>query len=359
MSSPNSSSDSRKDSTFRARRSTRRRRQPDRFEFHHHHENTNATVENRPKRRKTTITPLSLLQQVLPKEILETILCDYVSSLSDRFSLQTTSKLFCKISNSPHMLKKTQLVGTTTPYLVHSGDTSGIVAKRLLPFAQNQNKDAILMLGLIATYVEDDLEIGLTLLEHGSTVLGDPRATFELGNLLYRDLRNDANKIEGHNLFSKAAQAGHVQSQIYMNGGKFSIWRKEAEIEMKAIHNTGWEFLLDQKPNPPRAGWEPIECEYHFCFRRTYPLLKRRCSEWLQTKGFSKAWSLICPQVQACCGDRFTSSYFDPELFFCVPIMFTCNRCRHPDYCGRACQALDWSVRHQSECRNLQQQQQG
>jgi len=81
------------------------------------------------------------------------------------------------------MLKKTQLVGTTTPYLVHSGDTSGIVAKRLLPFAQNQNKDAILMLGLIATYVEDDLEIGLTLLEHGSTVLGDPRATFELGNL--------------------------------------------------------------------------------------------------------------------------------------------------------------------------------
>jgi len=123
---------------------------------------------------------------------------------------------------------------------------------------------------------------------------------------------------------------------------------------MKAIKNIGLGILLDQKPNPPRERWMPLECKYEFCFRRAYPMHKRRCKEWLRTKGFSNAWLCVRPQVRACCGDQFASSFFDPQQLFCVPEMFLCAMCRVLDYCGRACQKLDLYT-HKPACQLLQE----
>jgi len=230
------------------------------------------------------------------------------------------------------MLKKFLLLGTTTPPLVNPGDASFMVTKRLLPFVQNQNTDATLMMGLIAIYVEDDLETGLALLEYGSTVLSNPRATHELGNMLARDESESQSHVtRGLNL---------LESQ-HLN---------EAAMEIETIRNARLGLLMEQKPSPPRAEWTPVSCGHQHCLRQTYSEASiGECTAWLQTKSFSEGWLRMRRQVQACCRDGFPSTFFDPQTFFFVPDMLECQRCRNQLYCGRACQELDWTV-HKPNC---------
>ena len=59
------------------------------------------------------LSPPVSLQQAIPLDLLEMILCDYVGSdLSERFALQATSKLFRELSNSPEMLRDAKLDGS-------------------------------------------------------------------------------------------------------------------------------------------------------------------------------------------------------------------------------------------------------
>ena len=305
------------------------------------------------------LRPPVSLQQAIPLDLLEMILCDYVGSdLSERFALQGTSKLFRELSNSPEMLQEAKLMGARTtffrgvegvrllPPMVNRGDTSLTVTQHLLPFAQCQNKDAVFAVAWIATFVEDDLETGLALLEHGSSELLDTRATYELGNML---CRHESHLNLGRKFLEKAAAAGHVQSKVsrrHFNGGVSRI-RNDAEMEMDIIKNTMLELLLEYKPKPPRSKWTPVTCGYHRCSRQAYPTESGGCKAWLQTKEHSEAWGSIRHQLLACCGNP--AFLYEKESIFYLPDRLLCQRCRFRHYCGRACQRLDWKM-HKLEC---------
>lgn len=109
-------------------------------------------------------TPLCMEQ--LPEELLKKILCDYVSSISDRFNLLTTNKKFNKICHSKKMKQVAKLMIPAPPkhnqnyasfslrFIIQPVDTTSTVVQRLLPYAKEDNQDGILILGWLATYGE-------------------------------------------------------------------------------------------------------------------------------------------------------------------------------------------------------------
>lgn len=317
------------------RHSTRKRQAPERYGF---------SREN--KRRRQRNTDLNLVD--LPEDILRTV-GGYCSTVSDLFALQTTNKLFRNLSNSPRTRRSMKILSTDDKAtIVSKEDTSSAVTRRLLAFAQHGNLDALLMLGRLATYVEDDLECGTALFQRG-TDEGDLRCQYELANLLIRNRRNHESMSHGHRLLDQGATAGHAPSMICSAIPMAGEARRAlyAAASQEAKSTACLQVLCDAKPKPPRPSWIGSSCSNPSCSRQCYRVRRRRCREWLQQKPFGAEWSKTRSAVLAC---GTPSPYYHSSTLFCVPDFHVCARCMQADYCGRACQVVHWAV-HKGECR--------
>lgn len=315
------------------RHSTRKRQAPERYGF------TRET-----KRRRQRDNELNLVD--LPEDILRTVCCS-LSTVSDLFSLQTTNKLFRNLSNSPQTRQSMQILNDKA-VIVCKDDTSSAVTRRLLGFAQHGNLDALLLLGRLATYVEDDTECGMALFQRGMDN-GDLRCQYEVANILIRNRRNPASMSHGHRLLDQAATAGHAPSMICSAIPVAGESRRTlyAAASQEARSTAALQVLHDRKPPPPRPSWIGSSCSNPSCSRQCYRVRRRRCREWLQHKAFEKEWAQARPAVLAC---GTPSPYYHASTLFCVPDFHVCARCMQADYCGRACQVVHWAT-HKGECR--------
>jgi hypothetical protein len=292
------------------------------------------------KRRRTIDQPssgssLALLD--LPKEILQQTF-SYSSTVSDRFALQCTSAVFREISNSSEVLQTTTLLLTTAAHdndddsaVIKPSDSSLEIALKLLPFAKAANLDALLILGLIATYGEDDLETGLALFQKGVNE-GDNRAKLELANLLLKDRKNMNNVQDGDVYTNEVDASGHTCLQT-----------QNVQRATRCLR-----YLLARKPTPPNSKWAPVLCGNPLCTRMCYGKANSRALAWMKNKTFSSSGWYFCRSKVLACGSP--SPYFCRETFFSVPIFFVCGGCRQEDYCSETCQRIHWKA-HKPTCR--------
>ena len=338
-----------------------------------------STKTPNTRRKKRRFLPCWLLE--LPEELLDNILCNYLCTATDRRALQATNRLFYRLSSSDKMMQNLRfllhasdkrlshdstttgglttglvtasqsfpIVPATVPGLriraiLYRGDSTRRMVQRLLPFAQHDNKDALFILGLIAVYVEDDLEVGLSLLQKGAA-LQSPRCLYELGLLL---MRHD--KTIGQEYLEQAALLGHAQAQLIhvSRHGISKELKHQAQRELWADYRIGLHHLISNKPHPPRSRWGPFHCDNPYCVRIHYRST-RRCREWLATKPQSTEWERLRPDVLQCGMDP-ADTHFDATEFYFVHRMPTCGGCRTATYCGAACQRLHWK-RHKQVCR--------
>ena len=319
---------------------------------------SNGVKKKKAKKQRTTAaqsSPRSAPVQGLldlPNELLQNTLCSYLSTAPDRFALQATNKSFREISNSRDMLQSLKLLkrasvvndSQTFPAIIGDDDSVESATARLIPFAQTGNADALLVLGLIATYVEDDLEAGMALFQKGSNQ-NDNRAKYELAILLMLSPNNAHHLSEGKRFIQEAATAKHAPSLL------FRLRRKKreqhCELTKREMRTTKClDHLLAKKAEPPQQRWKPYKCGNSYCIRRSYrKWRKRRTRAWLRTKTYSTGWLQYRSEVLAC---GVPSPYFDRDLFFCVGPLGRCAGCRSESYCSRTCQILAWSVHKQS-----------
>lgn len=339
------------------------------------------TSNARSSQQKKSLLPCWLLD--LPEELLDNILCNYLSTATDRRALSQTCNKFYRLSKSDKMTQNLQFLlhandprlsnesttalGITTgvatasqsfPIRPAASDATGAnrdrasvhqastrrMVQTLLPFAQHDNKDALFILGLIAVYVEDDLEVGLSLLQKGAA-LQSARCLYELGLLL---MRHD--KTIGQDYLDQAALLGHAQAQLIhvSRHGISKELKHQAQRELWADYRIGLHHLLSNKPHPTRTRWGPFHCDNPYCVRIHYRST-RRCREWLSTKPRSPEWLRLRPDVLQCGMDP-NDTHFDATEFYFVHRMPTCGGCRTATYCGAACQRLHWK-RHKQMCR--------
>ncbi|CAB9507885.1 zinc finger [Seminavis robusta] len=335
--------------------------------------------------------------QGLPEDILLQIFCDHLNSPLDRFNLQCVNKRFQEISESPQMMKKLQIlppivnarttaldIGVDVDAPTSSASTSEgsircflqndtpiTATKRFLPFAQAGNPDAIFLLGLIATYVEDDIHTGVAIF--ASTLHqvspSHARSQAELANILLR--QGPSTKQLGLQIMQQIADSsahphvllGLTNRHVHPQPGLVRSARKETET----IHHivSGLVQLIDQKPVPPHHRRLKLEkCINPHCYRRGYHTGRRAQSRhWLKTKAFTSAdqWETLrnditCMQTTTCAPthhDLLPDNVQDQ--MYRVPPFHRCNRCRAKKalYCSRSCQLQHWQD-HKPECRRLQ-----
>jgi hypothetical protein len=107
----------------------------------------------------------------------------FLSSSCDLFALQTTNKVFHNFSSASCMRQSFKFLYNSNVLPVQRSDDTEAIIKRFLPFAKHSNPEAIFLLGWISTYVENDLEVGMSLFQKGME-FGDLRSKYELAYLL-------------------------------------------------------------------------------------------------------------------------------------------------------------------------------
>ncbi|CAB9517030.1 zinc finger [Seminavis robusta] len=318
-----------------SRRSTRKCQSPVRLGF------DDDGAEEKNKRQKTTHgsgNKNSALLEALPEEIIQRIICEDLADVSNHFSLQSTNKLFYKLSRSAEGRKSLKL-------LDGENSTFPLKPSELLPYANNNNMDAIYLLAMIAVYVEDDLEVGFSLLERGARD-GHNLAKHELGILLKRVSKTAGNVEEylkaGQEFINEAAAAGLAISALEKNQQNRQLREKAGK---EVVATLPLMDLVAQKPPAPRPKWQWTSCSNPSCMRGSY-IITPRCRRWLALKDHSEDWKSCRSLVQSC---GMQSAYFCPESPYSLNSIPLCAGCRETPYCSRSCQRLDWP-QHRREC---------
>lgn len=323
-----------------SRRSSRKRCVPKRYGFE-------GQDKPEAKRQRTKDASLRLLD--LPMELLRTTV-SLLSTVSDRFSLQSTNKLFRSLSNSPEIVQAMPLLEES---FIQEDDTAEAVTKRLLPFAKHHNPDAVYLLGLLALFVEDDTGVGLALLQKGMD-RGDLRCQHEIGNFLKLTCRNETDAPSGRRLLEEASTAGHAPSKVstgIMARGERRAVYQQAREEMVAV--SCLRHLMAQKDDPPHESWKGQICGGPTCFRRYYNVPLKPVRRWLKAKRHGQQYSAYWKRVRAeihTWGTPFPAFRVNRRSLYFVPPFQICSQCQVMEYCSRTCQVLHWAE-HKLVCR--------
>jgi len=143
------------------------------------------------KKRQT-----SDLIKKLPGDVVAHCL-SFLGSTEDRHSLQSTCKLFNKISSSDSMLSDVDVFGdleTGKGGIIQENDTPATAAAKLEPFARAGNLQALYTLGIIKCYCYQDLKNGIQMLKMASS-RGFVRSSYTLGIILRDSLPKDASQF--------------------------------------------------------------------------------------------------------------------------------------------------------------------
>ncbi|CAB9518988.1 zinc finger [Seminavis robusta] len=322
----------------------------------------------------------------LPEELLRKIFCDYLSAVSERHSLQCVNKRFQALTNSTKMKQALQILpplvdaseltdadfdeecSDDSPPITSSfscflpEDTAMMAIQRYLPFAQVGNPDALYLLGLIATYVEDDIHTGLALFATSldSTGAAQPqkqrlgRSQFELGLTLRR--KRNFQELGEQIIQQTALAVGHPHALLATTEcsrrSQHEELYKASENETAMTRNMiGLQFLLNKKPRPPRNVKLEF-CGHPACPRRGYNTQVRYARHWVKSKGFTSGWENCRAEIMDSCATAGLANLPDAVQHgvYCVPSFCACIRCGRKLYCSRACQRLHWKD-HRASCR--------
>ena len=299
---------------------------------------------------------VSMLEQ-LPEEVLAKIIGDYLCRPTDTKAAAESCRELCLASRSPLVAKRIRDLGMSGLGIVvapevSSGDLLGALTQ-LAPFVRADNPCALYAVAWLALYVEQDMEKGLSLLEHGAQKLGDRRALYELGVLLSvrGSRKNDAEmEASGRAMLAEGKKRGCPLSEL-VTVGKTAPKEKKARglEEQRAFECLGLRSLMSS-----RTGTRvDLESCANKCCGRNCPTDKKHILRKIRDGGFSDAWRRAWSNELNGCyrGDR--SSYFDAESFYRVPRFALCARCERTVYCGFACQKLDWARHKKEECQEV------
>jgi len=254
----------------------------------------------------------------LPDEVVGHVL-SFCVGIEDRFSLQTTSRDFRRISNSHQMTQNLQLGGDLSGNggIIQDEDTPVSAIKKLTPFAKAGNLEAVYMLGMVKSYCHEEVHVGINLLQHAAAE-GYVRASYTLG-LILRDWLPD----EASNYMKDAASNGYLPA----------LQEVLPASEMKS------------KYGDPCAG-ELAEFLDPVCLNRLLGRHYVQCPH-LREVNTSHCWNPLCGRW------AFKAQSLRQVIKYNsrVSRMKMCSRCCRAKYCSKLCQVHDWrSGRHKMEC---------
>ena len=282
---------------------------------------------------------------------------------------------FQQASRRCHVVASTSIVMGTLQLLfndretcIREHDTPMQVTQRLLPFVRAGNVDALYLVGLIATYFFDDIEVGLGLLQRAMDS-GDKRAKYELAVTMKRvSVSSRFHKsllIVGRQYMEELASAGYIPALLACNMSRKVSSREEclaAEMEQRTTSMGLLRLLLYKQPTPDLSWWGN-RCSNPCCFRKAIKANKRACRTYLTNNPWLYAyepnqdgpnWWHECRRELMELGSSSPHYQYNRVNFYGVPNMRSCSRCERVDYCGRACQMMDWRS-HKRFCVQLQQ----
>jgi len=148
----------------------------------------------------------STLLRRIPPEVIGMCL-SYLSTSRDRHSLQTTSRLFRTLSNSPKIVSQLSLGGhpqTARGALITDDDDPDSAVRKLVFFGRGGNLEAVYMLGIIRSYCYNGAHYGIALLRYAAN-RGCARSSYALGLIL-----RDSYREESKRWLTKAANANYM-----------------------------------------------------------------------------------------------------------------------------------------------------
>jgi len=326
---------------------------------------------------------------IIPEDVVSHCL-SFLGSVEDRFSLQTTSKVFRRISNTDPMLVNIRVGGDPKNGkngIIQDDDTPAKAASALTPFARAGNLEAIYMLGMIKSYCYYDVQRGIVLLKMAAS-RGYVRSSYALGLVLRDSMPDEANQYMQH-----AATEGYIpalQEVLSAREMKAKFGEPNAEELRRHLDPLCLNRLLgrhyvratDLRAMNTSHCWNPLCGRWAFKailngsgnsvrLRRPYSFAFYRPADADNPVVMVPAPAahrpvlvgISHPTQQYSRDDMSTPTESPPtnesvagasSLDVRVSRMKMCSRCCRAKYCSKLCQVYDWrSGRHKIECQFL------
>ncbi|CAA3029987.1 F-box At1g67340 [Olea europaea subsp. europaea] len=308
------------------------------------------------------------LFDALPDDIVLCILCKLSSTAScpaDFISFLITCKRFNGLGLHSLVLSK----ACEEMISVKAKNWSESAHRFLKLCADSGNAEACYTLGMIRFYCLQNRGSGASLMAKAAISSYEP-AIYSLAVIQFNGSggsKNDKNLRAGVSLCARAAFLGHINAlrelghclqdgygvrQNIAKGRRFLIQANAKELaavlatETPSAQNAGswltWNPLLHHR-YVSVAGWTFLsDFGYNVPVPETHPA-NRFLSDW-----FSDCEGSPGPGLRLCshsgCGRPETRRHEFRR----------CSVCGAANYCSRACQALDWKLRHKAECATVE-----
>lgn len=309
-----------------------------------------STKDEREEKVRTQIlkeTPLDLL----PEDIVSHAL-SFLSGVSDRFSLQCTSKQFRRLSSTPTMMKNIAVGGdpeTGMHGIILETDTAATATDKLTPFAAAGNLEAVYMLGIIKSYCDCDVECGVSMLKMAS-MQGCVRASYALGLVLRDTAPDDAvayMKLAAEKKYLPALQELLSARDMKLQYGELDAEELRRHMDRLCLNRLlARHYVLASNLRTVHTS----HCWNHLCGRWAYKVTNNSTSSVVPG---SIMESNLTP-TRIAHSSSSTQGTPNNDALHRVSRMKMCSRCCRAKYCSKLCQVYDWrSGRHKLECQFL------
>ncbi|MCL7034907.1 hypothetical protein MKW94_015503 [Papaver nudicaule] len=306
----------------------------------------------------------------LPDDILLTILSELSSTAnipSDLFSLALTCKRLYNLALNPLVLSK------TSPKLltVKAKNWSESCHRFLKQCSDAGNIEATYTLGMIRFYCLEKRESGRLLMAKAAMNSYAP-ALYSLAVIEFNGsgrTKTDKDLRAGVALCARAACLGHIDAlrelgHCLQDG--YGVPRNVTQGRRFMVHANAREFVAALYSRPPPSSLILCQAQQlkHLLsdFGCNIPppevhMVNRFLTEWFEIKGTRDVDDVVeaGPHEEDALGLRLCSHADCGRPETRKHEFRRCSVCGAVNYCSRACQALDWKLRHQADCAPLEE----
>ncbi|XP_047319002.1 F-box protein At1g67340-like [Impatiens glandulifera] len=253
--------------------------------------------------------------QDLPDDLLLVILSKLsisATSPSHFINLSITCKRFHALSLQPMVLSK----ASTNILAVKPNNWSDSAHRFLKLCADSGNIEASYILGMIRFYCLQNRVSGASLMAKAA-IHSHPSALYSLAIIHFNGsggTKNNKDLRAGFSLCARAAFLGHVDALREIGHSLqdgYGVRQNISYARRFLLQANARDLNREEPPHPAN----------------------RFLTEWFCSRGFQ-----LCSQ--ATCGRPETRRHEFRR----------CSVCEKVNYCSRACQALDWKIRHKKDC---------
>ncbi|KAF5449333.1 hypothetical protein F2P56_029793 [Juglans regia] len=318
------------------------------------------------KRNSSVVAGKSDLFDALPDDLVISILCKLSSTAgcpSDFINVLITCKRLNGLGLHSLVLSK----ASQKTFAIRAKNWSDSAHRFLKQCADAGNVEACYSLGMIRFYCLHNRGSGASLMAKAA-ISSHAQALYSLAVIQFNGSggsKNDKDLRAGVALCARAAFLGHIDAlrelghclqdgygvrQNITEGRRFLVQANARELatvissaSASAIPTRSW-FTWNPHPHPhPRninCGGCPLLSDFgcNVPAPEAHPA-SRFLAEWFASRGGSPGQGLrLCSHVS--CGRPETRRHEFRR----------CSVCGTVNYCSRACQALDWKMRHKADC---------